>query len=208
MRGVHVMLRPVDPPRDAEALYSQSHPPTGDPGIWTYLFDGPYSDAEEFQRTLYVVQSSEDPLFHTIAKLPDEQPAGVASYLRIAPEHGVIEIGNIWFGPALQRTTGATEAIYLLARRAFDELGYRRLEWKCNALNAASRRAAERFGFQFEGIFRQHMVIKGRNRDTAWYAILDHEWPPIRAGFEAWLSPENFDADGVQRRSLQEVMAR
>jgi RimJ/RimL family protein N-acetyltransferase len=208
MRGAHVMLRPVDPSRDAEALYSQSHPPTGDPGIWTYLFDGPYSDAEEFRRGLHAVQSSEDPLFHTIAKLPDEQPAGVASFLRITPEHGVIEIGNIWFGPALQRTTGATEAIYLLARRAFDELGYRRLEWKCNALNAASRRAAERFGFQFEGVFRQHMVIKGRNRDTAWYAILDHEWPSIRAGLEAWLSPENFDADGVQRRSLQEVLAK
>jgi RimJ/RimL family protein N-acetyltransferase len=127
--------------------------------------------------------------------------------MRIEPLHGVIEIGNIWFGTPLQRTVGATEAIFLLARNAFEGLGYRRLEWKCNALNAASRRAAERFGFTFEGVFRNHMVIKGRNRDTAWYAITDDQWPAIGAGFTAWLAEENFDARGRQRRALGELIA-
>jgi RimJ/RimL family protein N-acetyltransferase len=151
-------------------------------------------------------QSSDDPLFYAVIGLADERPAGLASYLRIEPEPGVIEIGHIWFGVSLQRTTAATEAIYLLARRAFDELGYRRLEWKCNALNVASRRAAERFGFRFEGVFRKHMVVKGRNRDTAWYAITDDEWPGIRLGYEAWLAPENFGRDLRQKRSLGELM--
>jgi len=125
----------------------------------------------------------------------------MASYLRIAPADGVIEIGHIWLVPAIQRTRQATEAIFLLMREAFD-LGYRRLEWKCNALNAASQRAALRFGFSFEGIFRQHMIVKGRNRDTAWYAMMDHEFPAIRAGFESWLAPDNFDAEGHQRTKL------
>ncbi len=125
--------------------------------------------------------------------------------MRITPEHGVIEIGHIWFGTALQRTPAATEAIYLLARHAFDDLGYRRFEWKCNAQNAPSCRAAERFGFTFEGIFRQHQIVKGRNRDTAWYSIVDGEWPAVGAGFERWLAPENFDDDGRQRRSLAEL---
>jgi RimJ/RimL family protein N-acetyltransferase len=129
----------------------------------------------------------------------------MASYLRIEPEHRVIEIGHIWFAPILQRTRQATEAIYLMARHAFDDLGYRRLEWKCNALNAASRRAAERFGFTFEGIFRQHMIIKGQNRDTAWFSIIDGEWPRVRATFEEWLAQENFDLDGRQRRSLSQI---
>jgi RimJ/RimL family protein N-acetyltransferase len=120
------------------------------------------------------------------------------------PQHGVIEIGHIWFAPALQRTRAATEAIYLLARHAFDDLGYRRLEWKCDSLNAPSRRAADRFGFTYEGIFRQHMITKGRNRDTAWYSIIDSEWPSRREAFEAWLAPGNFDEEGRQRRSLAE----
>ena len=137
----------------------------------------------------------------------DERPLGLTSYLRITPEFGVIEIGHIWFGAPLQRTTAATEAIYLLARHAFDDLGYRRLEWKCNALNAASRRAAERFGFTFEGVFRKHQVVKGRNRDTAWYAITDEDWPAIRAGFQSWLAPANFDGEGRQRHRLGELTA-
>ncbi len=131
---------------------------------------------------------------------------GLAAYLRITPELGVIEIGHIWFGTALQRTSAATEAIYLLASHAFDDLHYRRLEWKCNALNAASRRAAERFGFTFEGIFRKHQVVKGRNRDTAWYAITDDEWPAIRQGFQAWLAAENMGGEGRQIRSLGELI--
>ena len=130
---------------------------------------------------------------------------GIVSFLRIEPAHGCIEIGHIWFGAPLQRTPAATEAIYLLAREAFDGLGNRRLEWKCNAANARSRRAAERFGFTFEGVFRQHMIVKGANRDTAWFSILDGEWPAVRAGFEAWLAPSNFDADGRQRGALESV---
>jgi RimJ/RimL family protein N-acetyltransferase len=152
-------------------------------------------------------ETSEDPLYYTLLGLPNERPLGIASYLRITPEFGVIEIGHIWFGPPLQRTTGATEAIYLLAAHAFDDLGYRRLEWKCNALNAGSRRAAERFGFTFEGVFRNHQIVKGRNRDTAWFAITDEDWPAIRTGFQAWLAPENFDANGRQKRSLGDLIA-
>jgi RimJ/RimL family protein N-acetyltransferase len=150
---------------------------------------------------------AEDPLVFTLVTLPDEHPAGIASYMRIKPGHGVIEIGGIWFGASLRQSTAAAEAIYLLAAHAFDELGYRRLEWKCDALNQASRRAAERFGFRFEGVFRRHMVIKGRSRDTAWYAITDDEWPAVRDGFEAWLAPDNFDEAGRQRRRLGELIA-
>jgi RimJ/RimL family protein N-acetyltransferase len=206
--GTHVLLRPLDADRDAEALYTQSHPPAADPGLWTYLPSGPYRDPGELRDALRVAAASEDPLFFTLVKLPGDQPAGVASYLRITPEHGVIEIGHIWFGASLRRTTAATEAIYLLAANAFDDLGYRRLEWKCDSLNRASRRAAERFGFRFEGVFRQHMVVKGRNRDTAWFAITDDEWPAVGAGFRAWLGPDNLDAGGTQHRTLGELIGR
>jgi RimJ/RimL family protein N-acetyltransferase len=205
MRGSNVLVRPVDP-ADAEPLYAVSHPPEGDPSVWTYLPDGPYESPDHLRSMLTWAAGSEDPLYFALAALPDERPLGIASYLRITPEFGVVEIGHIWFGPPLQRTTAATEAIYLLARHAFDELGYRRLEWKCNALNAASRRAAERFGFTFEGVFRKHQIVKERNRDTAWYAITDDEWPAIRCGYEAWLAAENFDAGGRQRRALGELM--
>jgi RimJ/RimL family protein N-acetyltransferase len=202
LRGTHVVLRPVDAAADPEPLHAVSL----EPDNWTYLPDGPYESPADMRRMLEWAATSDDPLYFTLARLPDGSPAGIASYLRITPEHGSIEVGHIWFGTSLRRTTAATEAIYLLARHAFDELGYRRLEWKCNALNAPSRRAAERFGFTFEGVFRRHMVVKGRNRDTAWYAITDDEWPRIRAGFESWLSPANFDADGVQQRDLRSLI--
>jgi RimJ/RimL family protein N-acetyltransferase len=158
------------------------------------------------RKALQEAEGSEDPMFFTLVRLPEERPCGVASYLRITPEHGVIEIGHIWFGASLRHTTAATEAIYLLAAHAFDTLGYRRLEWKCDALNRPSRRAAERFGFRFEGVFRRHMVVKGRNRDSAWYAITDEEWPAVRTGFQSWLRPENFDEAGRQRRPLRTLM--
>lgn len=206
--GRRILLRPVDPAADAEPLFRVSHPSTGDPAIWTYLPDGPYDSAEALRRWLAAAQRLDDPLFFTLVRLPDQEPQGNASYLRITPDHGVIEIGHIWFGTPLQRTAAATEAIYLLIAQAFDELGYRRMEWKCNALNQASRRAAERFGFRFEGIFRQHMVVKGRNRDTAWYAIIDQEWPAVREGFERWLADENFDDAGRQRLALGELIAQ
>ena len=201
------MLRPVDPAGDAEPLWEVSHPPEGDVAIWTYLPDGPYRDPDHLREMLSFAETSEDPLFATLVGLPEERPLGIASYLRITPEHGVIEIGHIWFGVPLQRTTAATEAIYLLARHAFDDLGYRRLEWKCNALNAPSRRAADRLGFAFEGVFRNHQVVKGRNRDTAWYAMTDDEWPAVRGAFQTWLAPENFDGDGLQKRSLRDLIA-
>jgi RimJ/RimL family protein N-acetyltransferase len=207
LEGGHVRLRPLEPAADAQALYAESHPPAGDPGTWTYMSGGPYADARAYREALADAQRSEDPLFFTLVRLPDDRPVGIASYLRITPEHGVIEIGHIWFGASLRRSTAATEAIYLLAAHAFDRLGYRRLEWKCDALNQASRRAAERFGFRFEGVFHHHMVVKGRNRDTAWYAITDAEWPAVRDAFSAWLRPENFDESGRQRRRLGEMLA-
>jgi RimJ/RimL family protein N-acetyltransferase len=206
LRGSHVLVRPVQPAGDAEPLFEASHPPDGDRAIWTYLPDGPYETPAHLRGMLEWAAASEDPLYFTLAALPGERPLGIASYLRITPEFGVIEIGHIWFGLPLQRTTAATEAIYLLARHAFDDLGYRRLEWKCNALNAPSRSAAERFGFAYEGVFRKHQVVKGRSRDTAWYAITDERWPRIRLSYEAWLTPSNFDDDGRQKRALSAIM--
>ncbi|MFZ0972849.1 MAG: GNAT family protein [Solirubrobacteraceae bacterium] len=207
LRGAHVLIRPLDPDRDAQPLYAESHPPLGYPGLWTYLPNGPYRDPAELRDALRIAAASEDPLFFALVPLPAERPAGVASYLRITPEHGVIEIGHIWFGASLRRTIAATEAIYLLAAHAFDDLGYRRLEWKCDSLNQASRRAADRFGFRLEGVFRSHMVVKGHNRDTAWFAITDDEWPAVRAGFRAWLSPDNQNDGGEQKRTLGELIA-
>jgi RimJ/RimL family protein N-acetyltransferase len=204
LQGDHVLLRPLVA-ADAEELYAVTHGPQGDPSVWTYMSDGPYAGVDELRRALIAAEASEDPLFYAVVH--DGHVLGHVSYLRITPAFGVIEIGNILFARALQRSTATTEAIYLLARHAFDDLGYRRLEWKCNALNAASRRAADRFGFTFEGVFRNHQIVKGRNRDTAWYAIIDADWPAIRAGFEGWLSPDNFDGDGQQRTGLARLIA-
>jgi RimJ/RimL family protein N-acetyltransferase len=201
LEGARVRLEPIDPNRHQIGLFVAA----GEPEIWQYLPYGPYADEAALAAQLEANAASEDPLFYAIVDLRDGRAGGMASYLRITPEHGVIEIGHIWLGLGLQRTREATEAIYLLARHAFDDLGYRRLEWKCNAANAASRAAAERFGFTFEGVFRQHQIVKGRNRDTAWYAILDHEWPAIRAGFETWLADANFDAHGRQRLRLSQL---
>ena len=198
LEGRTVRLEPLDPSRHAAGLFAASR----DPAIWTYLPYGPFDDQQEFEAFLERLAPTEDPLFFAIVEQSSGAAVGVASYLRMDPPMGNIEIGHIWFGTTLQRTRGATEAIYLLAREAFDSLGNRRLEWKCNALNERSRAAAERFGFSFEGIFRQHYVIKGQNRDTAWYSLLDGEWPAARAAFEAWLADENFDEQGRQLSPL------
>ncbi len=169
---------------------------------WTYLPYGPFERFEEFESWVRASSLGSDPLFYAVTLSNGEEGAvGVASYLRIAPAVGTIEVGHIHFSPLLQRTPAATEAMYLMMRHAF-ELGYRRYEWKCDALNAPSRRAAERLGFSFEGIFRQAVVVKGRNRDTAWYACIDREWPARREAFERWLDPANFDAEGRQRQPL------
>ena len=172
-----------------------------DPAGWTYLGDDqPFADIEDARRWAGARSTSRDPLFYTV--LRDGVPLGFCSYLRITPAHGVIEIGYIHFSPALQGSAAATEVQYLMMRHAFDDLGYRRYEWKCDALNAPSMAAAKRLGFTYEGTFRQAMVSKGRNRDTAWFSILDHEWPAQKARFEAWLAPGNFDDAGRQRRPL------
>jgi RimJ/RimL family protein N-acetyltransferase len=205
LTGAAVRLEPLDRDRYALLLFKVSHDGGAAEQIFRYLPYGPFLDFDDFRSWLDERAASSDPLFYAILDQGSGSPQGMASFLRVTPEHGVIEIGHIWFAPELQRTRQATEAIYLMAKHAFDDLGYRRLEWKCDALNEPSRRAADRFGFTFEGIFRQHLVVKGRNRDSAWFSILDGEWPRIRAGFEAWLAPENFDADGRQLRSLSAV---
>ena len=205
MEGTTVILEPLDPDRHAAALFSSTKDA---PELWKHLAYGPFAHQEEFTGWLQDRAASDDPLFYALVDRAAGAARGMASYLRIEAEHGVIEIGHIWFAPALQRTRQATEAIFMLARHAFDDLGYRRLEWKCSSLNVPSRRAAERFGFVFEGVFRQHMVVKGRNRDTAWYSMTDGEWPDQRSAFEEWLAPGNFDQEGRQLRSLAEYRSR
>ena len=204
LTGQVVTLRPFDRPSQAEALYQGTHGPEKE-ALWRYMSDGPFASQNEFNTAFDKKQNSADPFFFAIVDNGTGVPVGQASYLRIEPNHRVIEVGNIIFTPALQRSCGATEAMYLMARHAFEELGYRRYEWKCNALNQPSRRAALRLGFVFEGVFRQHMIIKGRNRDTAWFSMLDSEWPRRRASFEQWLAPSNFDQSGRQKLSLSSL---
>ncbi len=202
--GRYARVEPLDIRLHAEELYTASHSGEAALRIWDYLSSGPYPNEVAFQTYLRDCSASADPVFFALLDSTTGRASGMASYLNIHPKAGTIEIGHIWFSPALQRSPAATEALYLLLRHALDDLGYRRMEWKCNALNQASRRAAVRLGFSFEGIFYQHMIVKGRNRDTAWFSILDSEWPPLRANFEAWLSPANFDEAGRQRTSLSE----
>ncbi|HXA50583.1 MAG TPA: GNAT family protein [Candidatus Acidoferrum sp.] len=200
LAGRHVRIVPVDPAAHADALYIGSHGP-GHEDLWRYLFTGPYPDAAQFREYLEQRAAAEDPLFFTILDTTGA-PVGYASLMRIEPAHRVIEIGNILYLPTLQRTAGATEAMYLFARYVFEDLEYRRYEWKCDSCNEPSRRAALRLGFTFEGIFRQHMIVKGQNRDTAWYSMLDGEWSARKEAFEKWLDPANFSPDGWQRSSL------
>lgn len=195
-------LEPLDPARHGDDLFAASQ---GAEDTWRYLAYGPFAGREEFIRWLESRAPVDDPLTFAIIDRETGTARGLTSLMRIVPEHGVIEVGHIWISPALQRTRQATEALYVQARHVFDELGYRRFEWKCDTENGGSRRAAERFGFVFEGVFSQHMVVKGRNRDTAWYSIIDSEWPSRRAAFEAWLAPANFDGEGRQVRSLAEL---
>jgi len=206
LAGRRVTLVPLDADRHADALFPLANGGDKD-RVWTYLADGPYADPPAFKASVAAKAKSEDPLFFAVIDNASGRALGYQTFLRIEPANRVIEVGNILYTPALQRKTGATEAQYLFASYVFDTLGYRRYEWKCNALNAPSRRAAERLGFTFEGIFRQHMIVKGRNRDTAWFAMLDSEWPARKAAFERWLRRDNFDGQGRQKESLTKLMA-
>jgi RimJ/RimL family protein N-acetyltransferase len=199
LTGRWVTLEPLSAVRHTRALWQAVH---GHDEVWRWLGDGPYPSEDALAEAVAAKETGASARFFAIVPAQDSVAEGYASLMRMDPANGVIEVGNVLFSPALQRTPAATEAMYLMARYIFDELGYRRYEWKCNALNLPSRRAAERLGFTFEGIFRQHMVIKGQNRDTAWYAMLDSEWPDRKLAFEAWLAEDNFDADGRQRRTL------
>jgi len=199
--GRTVTLTPLDSQAHGKALYEGIQGEAGE-WLWQYLFEGPFADRAAFDLHLRRIAASEDPLFLAILDNATGSAVGYASYMRIEPVHRVIEVGSILYTPRLQQTTLATEAMYLMARHVFEDLGYRRYEWKCNALNAPSRRAALRFGFTFEGVFRQHMIVKGRNRDTAWFSMLNSEWPARKANFERWLDPSNFGADGRQKVAL------
>jgi len=201
LRGRYVALEPLDASRHGDALFAAV---TGHDELWTWLAAVPASSAAEMMEKLEKWRDAERAVLFAIVPAETGKAGGWASYMRIKPSHGVIEVGNILFSPVLQRTRAATEAMYLMARHVFEDLGYRRYEWKCNALNQPSRRAAERFGFTYEGTFRQHMVVKGRSRDTAWFAMLDVEWPARKRAFDIWLDPANFDDAGRQRRTLRE----
>jgi RimJ/RimL family protein N-acetyltransferase len=199
MEGRFCRIEPLDPDRHGDALYA-ANSEDREGRMWTYLPWGPYAGFEDYFAALQAGLARDD--FITYAVLTGEKAVGVASYLNINRAAGSIEVGGIAYASALQRTPAGTEAMFLMMRRVFDELGYRRYEWKCNALNAPSRSAAQRYGFRFEGVFRQADVVKGRNRDTAWFSITDGEWPPIKTAFERWLDPANFGPDGRQRQSL------
>lgn len=198
IEGRYGRLEPLDAARHGPSLYAAV---AGDDSLWDYMAYGPFAGERAFVDWLMSRQDLPDPLTFAVCR-PDGECLGLASLMELRPAMGVGEVGHILYSPRLQRTALASEAIYLFGRRLFDDLGYRRYEWKCNAGNAASRRAAERFGFTFEGVFRQHQIVKGRNRDTAWFSMLDSEWPTCKAAFERWLEPSNFDAEGRQKTPL------
>jgi len=199
LRGRYATLEPLEGVRHTEALWKavQRHEE-----LWRWMPASPATSAPALMAELERWQEKEKALLLAIVPAETGEAAGWAAYMRIEPAHGVIEVGNVMFSPTLQKTRAATEAMYLMARHVFEDLGYRRYEWKCNVENASSRRAALRLGFTFEGTFRQHMVVKGHNRDTAWFAMLDKEWPARKRAFEAWLEPGNFDDEGQQRHTL------
>lgn len=206
LEGRYVKLEPLDAARHGDALYEASR--TEDRADrFRWLYDDPPENRVDFQSWIEAAAASVDPMHFAVIDRASGKVGGRQALMRMDPANGVVEIGSILWNPPVARMPAATEALYLFAHYIFDELGYRRFEWKCNALNLPSCAAAERFGFTFEGIFRQHLVVKGENRDTAWFSMLDSEWPQKRAEFEAWLDPANFDANGRQKRSLGEVRA-
>ncbi len=207
MAGRFCTVEPLDPERHAAQLFA-AYAEDCEGRIWTYLPRGPYASLGKYRSWAEAACRGADPLVHAIIDNATGEAVGTASYMRIEPQIGVIEIGSITYSPRLQRRPAASEAMYLMMRRVFDELGYRRYEWKCDSLNAPSRAAAERLGFRYEGLFRQATVTRGRNRDTAWFSVIDDEWPALRAAFERWLDPANFDAQGTQRVSLASLRSQ
>lgn len=199
LTGRWVTLEPLSAARHTSAIWQAVH---GHDAVWDWLGDGPYASEADLAAALSLKETSAAARFFAIVPATTGQAAGYASLMRMDPANGVIEVGNVMFSPSLQRTPAATDAMFLMARHIFEDLGYRRYEWKCNALNLPSQRAARRLGFTYEGTFRQHMIVKGRNRDTAWFSMLDSEWPARKTAFEAWLAADNFDAQGGQIRAL------
>ncbi|MGI9373759.1 MAG: GNAT family N-acetyltransferase [Hyphomicrobiales bacterium] len=205
IEGRYCRLEALESARHLDGIFAAfSHDPEGK--LWTYMPQGPFLSRDELAAWMEDAQHSKDPHFYALIDQQTGQAIGQASYLRIDPSNGVIEVGNIAFSPLLQRTPKATEAMFLMMKQAFDVWGYRRYEWKCDALNAASRKAAARFGFTYDGLFEQAVIYKGRNRDTTWYSILDKDWPRVKHGFETWLSPKNFDETGVQKQKLSDLI--
>jgi RimJ/RimL family protein N-acetyltransferase len=202
--GRYVRLEPLDPKTHGDGLFEASSVADAESRFAWLPEIRPRSRAE-FGAWLGMAAASEDPLYFAVIDKPTGKVVGRQTLLRIDPANGVVEIGHIYWGPQMARTRGATEAQFLFARHVFEDLGYRRYEWKCNTRNLPSMRAAERFGFKFEGIFRQHMIVKGENRDTAWYAMIDKDWPALARAYEAWLDPANFDGDGMQKQRLEDL---
>lgn len=207
LEGRYCRLEPLSVAQHGDALRA-AYELAQDGRDWTYLFSGPFADEAEWLSYAQQMESSRDPLHFAVVDLESGRAVGTLALMRIAPEHGVIEVGHVAFSPLLKRTRQATEAHFLLMRYAFEQLGYRRYEWKCDSLNAPSRRAAARLGFQYEGAFRQAIVYRGRTRDTHWFSIIDSEWPQVKQGFARWLAADNFGADGQQRETLQALRQR
>ena len=206
IEGRHARLERLDPARHADELFVASDTAEADQKF-RWLYEMPPADRESFRAWVGKVAESQDPLFYAVIDTATGKVAGRQTLMRIDAANGVIEIGNIYWGPLMSQRPAATEALYLFAKHVFDDLGYRRFEWKCDNENLPSKKAAVRFGFTEEGVFRQHLVVKGLNRDTAWFSIIDKEWPALRSAYEAWLAPENFDAEGRQKRRLEEFRA-
>lgn len=206
MEGRFVRLEKLDPDKHSEGLFDASAQPDGE-ARFRWLPEMPPSDRDDFRKWMDRSAASEDPLFFAVIDKATGQIAGRQTFMRLDTANGVAEIGNIYWGPLVSRKPAATEALFLFARHIFDDLGYRRFEWKCNNENLPSKRAALRFGFRHEGVFHQHLIVKGLNRDTAWFAMLDKDWAKLRPAYEAWLATENFDRDGAQRRKLEDLRA-
>lgn len=204
--GRYVRLEKLDPEQHTAILFAAQSGPDADPRTWLYMSNGPFATEADFRVYVEKMAASHDPLAYAVIPTGGD-PAGVITYLRIDPVNGSIEIGHIWYGASIQRSPVTTEVVYLTAKHAFEDLGYRRFEWKCHNGNERSKRAAQRFGFKPEGVFRNHIIQRGRNRDTAWFAMTDADWTEVKAAFEAWLDPDNFDANGQQIRTLESFRA-